>query len=163
VLLVHAMNGVPLPAEHGFPLRIYIPGRDGMKQPKWITRMRAIDGEPRGYWPERGWSQEAIVKTTSVIDTVDKSSVGGIAYAGERGVSKVEVQVDDGPWTQATILAPPLGPLTWILWRYDWPSRPGDHTFRVRAYDGMGALQPTIPRRPHPDGASGIHSVKKRV
>ena len=77
VLLVYAMNGVALPAEHGFPLRIYIPNRHGMKQPKWITRLQAIDREGRGYWPERGWSQEAIVKTTSVIDVVDASSVGG--------------------------------------------------------------------------------------
>lgn len=172
VLLVYEMNGVPLPVEHGFPLRIYIPNRHGMKQPKWITRLRLSDEEGHGYWVDRGWSKEAIVKTTSVIDTVGASmmlgasevlSIGGMAYAGARGIDKVEVQVDDGPWSEAQLVAPPLGPLTWVLWRYDWPYRSGRHTFRVRAYDGMGALQPTIEHGPRPDGASGIHSVTMNV
>jgi DMSO/TMAO reductase YedYZ molybdopterin-dependent catalytic subunit len=169
VLLVYAMNGEPLPAEHGFPLRIYIPNRHGMKQPKWIERLTLTDRDVRGYWVERGWSEEAVVKTTSVIDVVGPSSgeivpVGGMAFAGARGISRVEVQVDDGPWAAATLVTPPLGPLTWVLWRYDWPRvRGGRHTFRVRAYDGTGALQPTIPRQPHPDGASGVHELTRDV
>jgi DMSO/TMAO reductase YedYZ molybdopterin-dependent catalytic subunit len=172
VLLVYEMNGVPLPVEHGFPLRIYIPNRHGMKQPKWITRLRLGDDELRGYWVDRGWSKEAIVKTTSVIDTVGASmmlgaaevlGIGGMALAGARGISKVEVQVDDGAWQEAQLVAPPLGPLTWVLWRYDWPYRAGRHTFRVRAYDGTGALQPTVDHGPRPDGASGIHTVTMNV
>jgi DMSO/TMAO reductase YedYZ molybdopterin-dependent catalytic subunit len=171
-LLVYAMNDVPLAAEHGFPLRIIIPNRYGMKQPKWIRRLRVIDNEGRGYWVERGWNREATVQTTSVIDRVQSSMmigtakalpIGGIAYAGARGISKVEVQVDDGPWTEATLVAPPLSALTWVLWRYDWPYSSGKHTFRVRAYDGTGALQPTRERGPHPDGATGIHSVTMTV
>jgi hypothetical protein len=86
-----------------------------------------------------------------------------MAFAGARGISRVEVQVDDGPWAAATLVTPPLGPLTWVLWRYDWPRVRGRHTFRVRAYDGAGALQPTIPRPPHPDGASGVHELTRDV
>jgi DMSO/TMAO reductase YedYZ molybdopterin-dependent catalytic subunit len=167
-LLVYEMNGVPLPVEHGFPLRIYIPNRYGMKQPKWITRLRVSDQEGRGYWVDRGWSKDAIVGTTSVIDMVRSSMmigdakvlpVGGIAYAGARGISKVEIQVDDGPWEEATLVAPPLSALTWVLWRYDWPYQKGRHAFRVRAYDGSGALQSTRERPPHPDGATGLHAM----
>jgi DMSO/TMAO reductase YedYZ molybdopterin-dependent catalytic subunit len=168
IMLVHEMNGVPLPSEHGYPLRIYIPNRHGMKQPKWLTRLQLTEGPGRGYWVERGWSKDAIVKTTSVIDTVGASMmlgeanvvpVGGMAFAGARGISKVEVQVDDGAWEPADLVAPPLGPLTWVLWRYAWTYQPGRHRFRVRAYDGTGTLQPVVERGPRPDGASGIHSV----
>ena len=171
-LLVYEMNGEPLPEEHGFPLRIYIPNHFGMKQPKWITRMEVIAYEGAGYWVERGWSDTAIPPTTSVIDVValdqyDAQSgilpVGGIAYAGARGISKVEVQVDNGPWTAAELRAPALSPLTWVQWRYDWPSQPGQHTFQVRAYDGSGDLQPVEDSSPHPNGATGIYSVSERV
>ncbi|MDB4955799.1 MAG: oxidoreductase molybdopterin binding protein [Myxococcales bacterium] len=171
-LLVYAMNSVPLPEAHGFPLRIYIPNRHGMKQPKWITELRASDHDGPGYWVDRGWNKDAIPHTTSVIDTVGMSMmlgqarvlpIGGIAYAGARGISKVEVQVDLGPWTEATLVAPPLGPLTWVMWRYEWPYAPGKHTFRVRAYDGTGALQPTREEPPHPDGVAGIHSLTTSV
>jgi DMSO/TMAO reductase YedYZ molybdopterin-dependent catalytic subunit len=162
------MNGVPLPAEHGFPLRIYIPNRHGMKQPKWLTRLKLTEEPGRGYWVERGWSHDAIVKTTSVIDTVGTSMmlgearvvpIGGMAFAGARGISKVEVQADDGPWEQDELISPSVGPLTWVLWRYQWTYQRGRHRFRVRAYDGTGALQPVVERGPRPDGASGIHSV----
>lgn len=164
-LLVYDMNGQPLPAEHGFPLRIYIPNRFGMKQPKWIVRMEAVAEEQDGYWVVRGWSREAIVRTTSVIDVADLPSadaqtvpIGGIAYASERGISKVEVQVDDGPWQEAQLRVPPVSPLMWVQWRYAWPAQPGEHTARVRAYDGTGELQVLEDNSPHPDGATGIHS-----
>ncbi len=171
-LLVYDMNGVPLTAEHGFPLRIYIPNRHGMKQPKWLTRLTVSDHDGAGFWVDRGWSKTAVPHTTSVIDTVGMSMmvgdakvlpVGGIAYAGARGISKVEVQVDEGPWTAATLLTPAVSPLCWVLWRYEWPYAPGRHTFRVRAYDGTGALQPVEERGPRPDGVAGIHSVTTRV
>ena len=169
-LLVYAMNGEPLPVDHGFPLRIYIPNRYGMKQPKWITRIEAIDSEGRGYWVVRGWSKEARPHIVSVIDTiaVDREAdgripIGGIAWAGDRGIQKVEVQVDDGPWEVATLRTPPLGPLTWVQWRYDWPRSAGRHSFRVRATDGTGALQ-TERRSPiHPDGATGYHQVTRVI
>jgi DMSO/TMAO reductase YedYZ molybdopterin-dependent catalytic subunit len=164
-LLVYDMNGVPLPRAHGFPVRIYIPDRYGMKQPKWITRIVAINHAGRGYWVDRGWSREALVNTTSMIDHASVSeaggqlTVGGIAYSGAKGISKVEVQVDDGEWMQAELREPALSPLTWIQWRLDIPSVPGRRDFRVRAYDAAGQLQETSERGARPDGATGIHSL----
>ncbi len=166
-LLVYEMNGEPLTPDHGFPVRIYIPNRYGMKQPKWIMRMTAQPGRGSGYWVDRGWSQEAFVQTTSVIDTVavdhpdpetQTVPVGGIAYSGARGISRVEVQVDEGPWIEAELVTPPLSPLTWVLWRFDWPHETGRHTFRVRAYDGAGKMQIVERDDPRPNGATGIHS-----
>ncbi len=167
-LLVYEMNGEPLPSDHGFPLRIYIPDRYGMKQPKWITHMEAIDQAQLGYWVERGWSQEARAQTVSVIDTVALDSqsgnpatvpVGGIAWAGARGIGKVEVQVDDGPWAAVELRVPPLSLLTWVQWRYDWPYQAGRHIFRVRAYDANGEPQIAGVSDTFPNGATGYHSL----
>jgi DMSO/TMAO reductase YedYZ molybdopterin-dependent catalytic subunit len=169
-LLVYGMNDETLPVEHGFPLRIYIPNRYGMKQPKWITRIEAIDEEGPGYWVERGWSAEARPRIISIIDTVavdqavdEKIPIGGIAWAGDRGIQKVEVQVDDGEWIAAILRTPPLSPLTWVQWRYDWPMIPGSHQFRVRATDGTGTLQIEERSDAHPDGATGYHMVRADV
>ena len=163
-LLVYEMNGEALPAEHGFPLRIYVPGHFGMKQPKWITRMEAIDHKGHGFWVDRNWSATAPVLTTSVIDAVaarDAASglvaVGGIAYSGDKGISRVEVQVDKGPWENAELRLPALSPLTWAQWRYDWKAKPGRHVLRVRAYDGAGQIQVAEDRGTYPDGATGLH------
>ncbi|MEZ4869195.1 MAG: molybdopterin-dependent oxidoreductase [Caldilineaceae bacterium] len=170
-LLVYGMNGETLPVEHGFPLRIYIPNRYGMKQPKWITRIEAIDHQGAGYWVDRGWSAEARPHIISIIDTVAVDAVtaegaipvGGIAWAGDRGIRQVEVQVDDGAWQSAILRTPPLGPLIWVQWRYDWPSQNGQHTFRVRATDGTGALQIGEPSSVRPDGATGYHEVTRTI
>ena len=169
-LLVYGMNGETLPVEHGFPLRIYIPDRYGMKQPKWITRIEAIDDTAEGYWVQRGWNYEARPQIISVIDTLavdeavdGKLPVGGIAWAGDRGIQKVEVQVDDGEWVEAVLRTPPLSPLTWVQWRYDWPMVPGRYTFRVRATDGTGALQIEERRGVRPDGATGYHQMSVEV
>jgi len=169
-LLVYAMNGDPLTAGHGFPLRLYVPGHYGMKLPKWITKMEVIDHSATGYWVDRGWSATAIPQTTSVVDTVgfDKSSLqesdvvplGGIAWAGARGISKVEVQIDDQPWDTAELRSPAVSPLTWIQWRYNWKATTGTHTVQVRATDGTGALQDATSRYPAPEGATGIDSVR---
>jgi DMSO/TMAO reductase YedYZ molybdopterin-dependent catalytic subunit len=157
---------VPLPHEHGFPLRIIIPHRYGMKQPKWILRMELIDREGEGYWVERGWSAEAFVRTTSVIDPIVRSAldeasgllpIGGIGYAGAAGISRIEAQVDDGPWVEAQLRAPALSGLTWVQWRYDWPAVPGRHTFRVRAVDAQGVPQIETREGVRPDGATGLH------
>lgn len=169
-LLVYGMNGKTLPVEHGYPLRIYIPNRYGMKQPKWITRITAIDHAGAGYWVERGWSATARPNIISIIDNVATDSVqdgripvGGIAWAGNRGIRQVEVQVDDGAWQAADLLTPPLSELTWVLWRYDWPRQAGRHTFRVRATDGSGTLQTAERSDPHPSGATGYHTVTATV
>ncbi len=172
-LLVYAMNGQPLLPEHGFPLRIYIPNHYGMKQPKWISQMTAVDKPGPGYWVDRGWSLAAVPQTTSVIDTVSVNSndlkqtgifpLGGIAWAGARGISKVEVQVDNAPWVTAQLRTPTVGPLTWVQWRYDWKAVPGSHTVQVRATDGTGALQVATFSDPGPEGATGIYSVDLHI
>lgn len=169
IMLAYAWDGVPLKREHGFPLRMYIPDVHGMKQPKWIESIEATDHWEPGYWVERGWNNVARMHATSVIDTVavdmtiigaDQHKlvpIGGIAHAGARGISKVEVQVDDGPWQQAE-LRTPLSPLTWVLWRYDWPFQSGKHNFTVRCYEGDGKLQIATPSPAEPNGATGLHS-----
>jgi DMSO/TMAO reductase YedYZ molybdopterin-dependent catalytic subunit len=169
-LLVYGMNGTTLPIEHGYPLRIYRPNRYGMKQPKWITMIEAVPQLGPGYWVDRGWSLEARPQVISVIDTVAKNAsqngkipIGGIAWAGDRGIQKVEVQVDNGPWEAAILRTPPLSPLTWVQWRYDWPSTPGQHRVQVRAVDGHGQMQIGTPADTYPDGATGYDSVTVRV
>jgi DMSO/TMAO reductase YedYZ molybdopterin-dependent catalytic subunit len=169
-LLVYGMNGDTLPIEHGFPLRIYIPNHYGMKQPKWITRIEAIDHEGAGFWVERGWSKQAHPQVISIIDSVTRATgeagpvtLGGIAWAGDRGIQQVEVQVDDGAWSAARLRLPLLSPLTWVQWRYDGPVPPGRHTFRVRATDGTGALQVGAAAPPAPSGATGYHTLTATV
>ncbi|HLY28119.1 MAG TPA: molybdopterin-dependent oxidoreductase [Aggregatilineales bacterium] len=168
-LLVYAMNGMALPDIHGFPLRIYTPNRYGMKNPKWVTTLEAIRDPYDGYWEVRGWDKQAIVKTTSVIDAVSSAKtpdgsvpVGGIAFAGKRGISKVEVALDSGDWQQAE-LKEPLSPLTWRLWRINTQATKGPHSFRVRATDGTGAVQTSQVADLHPDGASGYNSIEADV
>ncbi|MEJ2633997.1 MAG: molybdopterin-dependent oxidoreductase [Calditrichia bacterium] len=174
-ILVFEMNGKSLPPAHGFPLRIYIPDLYGMKQPKWIIHIRAIakpDSAHFGFWEDNGWSKQAVARTTSVIDTVDEKTaepgadlipIGGIAWAGGRGISKVEIQIDDGPWVQAELRDPPLSPLTWVQWRYNYPPKKGKHIARVRAYDGDGKLQILKSESSFPDGASGIDTYSFQI
>lgn len=167
IMLTYAWDGLPLPAEHGFPLRIYIPDRYGMKQPKWIRSIEAIDHDEEGYWVQRGWDAVAQMRATSVIDTIganmmlveaDQATripVGGIAHAGARGISRVQVRVDDGEWQDAE-LRTPLSPTTWVIWRYEWPFLPGDHTFTVRCFEGDGTPQLETRAPPTPSGATGL-------
>ncbi|MEW5895549.1 MAG: molybdopterin-dependent oxidoreductase [Candidatus Omnitrophota bacterium] len=166
-LLVYGLNGKTLSVEQGFPLRIFIANRYGMKQPKWITQIKAVETIDEGYWVERGWSFEAHPQTVSVIDIIVKTAqsdgtipIGGIAWAGDRGIQKVEIQIDGGEWTEVKLLNPPLSPLAWVLWRYDWPFQPGRHTFRVRAVDGTGKIQAENRSDPHPAGATGYHQIE---
>jgi len=174
VMLAYAWDGVPLLTEHGFPLRVYVPDVYGMKQPKWIESIEATDHWEPGYWVVRGWDEVARMKATSVIDTVAADAtvagaqgevlvpIGGIAHAGARGISKVELQVDNGPWQQAE-LRTPLSDLTWVIWRYNWPFQAGEHTFTVRCWDGSGTAQIVAPSPPEPNGASGLHSIRRRI
>lgn len=167
ILLCYAMDGRPLRVFHGFPLRIWIPDVYGMKQPKWIVGLEATETYQPGYWVERGWDETAQVKATSAIDTVAVKAtfqrggqrfvpVGGMAYAGARGISRVEVRVDGGPWQEAA-LRKPLAQTTWVIWRYDWPFAAGDHSFEVRCFEQDGTPQLEAVQPPHPDGASGLH------
>ena len=132
--------------------------------------LEVIDHAGPGYWVERGWSREARPNIVSVIDTVAVDAVengripiGGIAWAGDRGIQKVEVRVDDGPWEEAQMRTPPLSNLTWVQWRYDWSGDSGRHTFTVRATDGTGELQTEEINDPHPSGATGYHSLTTSI
>ena len=173
IMLCYAWDGRLLPFDHGFPLRIWLPDRFGMKQPKWITGIEVTDQYVPGYWVERSWDEIAQVKAVSVIDTVAVNDViqtgsqqlipvGGIAFAGARGISKVEVSVDNGPWQQAQLRSP-LSETTWVLWRYEWPFQEGRHTFAVRCVEAGGAPQIEEVRGNRPSGATGIHRVKTRI
>ncbi|MHB1004071.1 MAG: molybdopterin-dependent oxidoreductase [Chloroflexota bacterium] len=161
-LLVYGMNGAILPAGHGYPLRILIPDRYGMKQPKWILSLEAISEHRPGFWEERDWSEEARPQIMSQVDSPSLGerrgeilTFGGIAWAGARGIRKVELKIDEGPWVETTLRVPALGPLAWTQWRYDWPATPGQHRLRVRATDGSGTPQSAEPRDPQPEGATG--------
>lgn len=172
-MLAYAWDGLPLPEDHGFPLRVYIPDVHGMKQPKWIESIEAMDHWEPGYWVVRGWDKVAKMKATSVIDTIavdmtiisaDQRKlvpIGGIAHAGARGISKVEMRVDDGPWQEATIRTP-LSQTTWVIWRYDWPFQPGKHAFTVRCYDGSSTPQIVQAMPPAPSGASGLFTKSQK-
>ena len=168
IMFCYAWDGNILPKDHGFPLRIWIPDLYGMKQPKWITSIEVTDEYRDGYWVERNWDKVARVKATSVIDTVAVNAIiedgnerlvpiGGISYAGARGISKVELRVDGGVWEEAQLRAP-LSETTWVIWRYEWPFAGGDHTFEVRCAEADGTPQIEESRRARPDGSSGIHS-----
>ena len=171
-LLAVGMNGQPLPVNHGFPVRMVVPGLYGyVSACKWITEIElstftAFDA----YWVPRGWAQQAPIKTESRIDTPrDGKSrpagsvvVGGVAWAQHRGITKVEVQVDDGAWVETT-LAATVSSDTWREWSYAWQASPGEHRLRVRATDGTGATQTSTPASPAPDGASGWHSIRVNI
>jgi DMSO/TMAO reductase YedYZ molybdopterin-dependent catalytic subunit len=173
VMLCYAWDGLPLEVKHGFPLRIYLPNHYGMKQPKWITRIEAIPAWEEGYWVRRGWDKDALMKATSVIDTIATEAIyqrdgaqfvpiGGIAHAGDRGISTVEIKVDDGEWTPA-LLRKPLSETTWVIWRYDWPFSEGLHTFTVRCVDGDGVAQIVDTAPPRPSGATGLDTIDRSV
>ena len=170
IMLCYAWDGEALPFDHGFPLRIWLPDRYGMKQPKWIVDIEVTDEYEEGYWVERGWDEVARVKATSVIDTVAVRNVveadgqrlvpvGGIAFAGARGISGVQVRVDGGPWQDAQLRSP-LSETTWVIWRYDWPFAAGDHTFEVRCAEADGTPQIEEEQGNRPSGATGIHNRK---
>ena len=173
IMLCYAWDGNTLPVDHGFPLRIWLPDRFGMKQPKWITGLEFIDEYREGYWVERNWDEVAQVKTTSVIDTVAVDSVyevlgqkfipvGGISWGGDRQISMVEVRVNGGPWEEAHLRSP-LSETTWVIWRYDWPYEAGEHHFQVRCAEGDGTPQIEEMNTPRPSGSTGIHSVIEDV
>ncbi|MBI5957402.1 MAG: molybdopterin-dependent oxidoreductase [Chloroflexi bacterium] len=173
VMLAYHWDGIPLLYEHGYPLRIYIPDRYGMKQPKWITDIEVIEHDEEGYWVERGWDKVAQMRATSVVDVAASDSlfeqdgvtyvpVGGIAHAGARGISKVEVKVDDGEWAEARLRSP-LSDTTWVIWRYDWPFSDGRHVFEVRCYEGDGTPQIAERQSSHPSGATGIDRLSRNM
>ena len=171
-LLAIRMNGEPLPFEHGFPVRVVVPGLYGfVSATKWVTELKVTTyAADVAYWTPRGWSATGPIKTASRIDVPKAGAVvkagtvavAGVAWAQHTGVSKVEVQVDQQPWTAAR-LAADASIDTWRQWVYEWQATPGSHDIRVRAYDAKGQVQSPLEAPPAPDGATGIHVVNVRV
>ena len=186
-LVAYEMNGEPLPKRHGFPLRLIVPGLYGEKNPKWLTRIELLDeADGRlhrrhgcGFYKEQGWGRQGdSIPTHSRFDApqvrgdhfeapfqVGKPvEVRGMAFGGDRGISKVEISSDDGEtWDDAEITKPGTK-LSWSLWSYQWmPDKEGETTFVVRATDGNGKLQISEYRDQVPDGATGLHHVRALV
>ena len=174
-LLAYSMNDQPLPAKHGYPLRAVIPGFYGMMNPKWINRMSVVGSVYDGYWQTRGWTNSPTIYTESFIVMPSESSVSlsqnggsiivaGYAFAGDRGISKVEVSFDNGRTWQAAELKKPLSNLTWALWAYEWkPSGAGEYQIVARATDGGGQVQTSAVAGTFPNGATGYVSALVQV
>ena len=171
-LVAVAMNGEPLPAEHGFPARLIVPGLYGyVSATKWLAEIELTTLESfDAYWVPLGWAKEAPILTQSRVDTPrDGASIepgmvpiAGVAWAPDRGISAVEVQVDESGW-QAAELSVPISDATWVQFVYRWQATSGEHALRVRATDGDGVVQTADRTRPDPDGARGHHTIRVRV
>jgi DMSO/TMAO reductase YedYZ molybdopterin-dependent catalytic subunit len=175
-LLAYEMNGAPLPDRHGYPLRMIVPGYFGEKNVKWLTRLEVTDENAKGFYEAQGWGPDFIVPTRSRIDVPDDwmfvslskvtapIEVKGIAFGGERGVSRVELSFDDGQtWSDAEIYYSG-GNLAWSLWKAQWkPATTGDYPLLVRATDGKGDVQEWEEDRGPFSGVSGLHRINVRV
>ena len=171
-LLAVAMNGTALPVEHGFPARMVIPGLYGyVSATKWVTDIEVTTfADATAYWAERGWSQQAPIKTESRIDVPAIGStlrpgptqVAGVAWAQHKGVAAVEVRVDRGPWHEARLAAVPDID-TWRQWVFQWQATPGNHVLEARATDKTGYTQTALQAQPPPNGASGYPSAAVTV
>jgi len=171
-LVAVAMNGEPLPPEHGFPARLIVPGLFGyVSATKWLTTigLTTLEGF-NGYWVPLGWAKEAPILTQSRIDVPRSGSslpagsvaVAGVAWAPDRGISAVEVKVDDEAWRVAEV-STPISDATWVQWLYRWEATSGEHRVSVRATDGDGDVQTDRVTRPPPDGARGHHTIRVTV
>ena len=171
-MLAVAMNGSVLPVEHGFPVRMVIPGLYGyVSACKWITDIEVTTfAANSAYWAQRGWDQQAPIKTESRIDVptgqnpirAGRTSVAGVAWAQHRGIEAVEVRVDRGQWQQARLAAVPDID-TWRQWAWDWDAAPGNHLIEARATDKTGYTQTAMQAPPEPNGATGYPSVQVSV
>jgi DMSO/TMAO reductase YedYZ molybdopterin-dependent catalytic subunit len=172
-LVAVAMNGAALPVEHGFPARLVVPGLYGyVSATKWVTDIEVTTfSRASAYWVNEGWSQQAPIKTESRIDVPTGNSplgkgpvmVAGVAWAQHKGIAAVEVQVDKGPWNEATLAAVP-GLDTWRQWTWQWASpTPGNHVIQARATDKTGYTQTSAIAAVAPNGASGYPSVQVTV
>lgn len=173
-LMAYEMNGQQLTDDHGYPARMLIPDIYGMKNAKWITTMTLVDTEFEGFWEKQGWDNVATIRTESAItfpadgDQIQagqKLTLKGFAFAGARGIKKVEVSTDNGQsWSEATV-KPALSDTSWSLWRIDWdvPSGSKSYILQVRATDGKGELQSKNGEPPFPIGSSGFHTISLRA
>jgi DMSO/TMAO reductase YedYZ molybdopterin-dependent catalytic subunit len=173
VFLAFKMNGKDLPRVHGYPLRAIVPGIYGMKNVKWLSKIEVVNFDFKGYWERRGWSDEAIIPITSqILMPMDRKTIplgdyviGGVAFGGRHGISKVQVSLDGGKnWYEAE-LKKPLSKWSWVLWSYHWrPAKENGYTIKVRGVDLSGKVQesPSLLGKitgSFPDGPKGIHSV----
>jgi len=172
VLVAYDLDRAPLPNAHGFPARIVLPGHYGMKGPKWLDSIQLVDHESGGYWEMQGWDHNAVVKTTARFDVprdgdivkLGTVSLNGVAFAGTRGVSKVEYSTDGGKSWTAADFKPPLSQLTWVLWSAAWtPGGEGSYELQVRATDGSGSPQDPKDSPSYPNGAAGYHTIRINV
>jgi DMSO/TMAO reductase YedYZ molybdopterin-dependent catalytic subunit len=175
-LVAYGFGGDALLREHGFPARLIVPGLYGMKNVKWLDGIEVVGQDYRGYWEERGWDPTATVRTLSTVDTGNSALgnpsqvpaesgevvLGGYAFAGARGISRVELNIDDSGW-QAAHLKASTSDITWQPWRFAWNASSADHLVSVRTFDGTGAMQPAESSPPHPAGASGWHTLRIHV
>jgi hypothetical protein len=161
-----------LPAEHGFPARLIVPGLFGyVSATKWLTNIELTTWEAfDAYWVPLGWAKEGPILTQSRIDLPREGAslaagevvVAGVAWAPDRGVQAVEVQVDGGGW-EAAELSVAISDATWVQWQFPWTASPGGHALQVRATDGEGTIQEARQTRPPPDGARGYHTIQVTV
>jgi hypothetical protein len=162
------MNGEPLPAEHGFPVRMVVPGLYGyVSATKWVVKLEVTRyDKATAYWTREGWSERGPIKLESRIDVVKPSGTGmvaaGVAWHQHVGVRGVEVRIDDGDW-QAAELSTPISADTWVQWRLPWTASKGDHTLAVRAIGADGEVQTAKTADVVPDGATGYHTVQVTV
>lgn len=170
-IVAYEMNGVPLNSSHGYPVRLIVPDIYGMKNVKWITKIELTAQDYKGFWQNQGWSDEAIIKTTSRIDVPDdrasiapgKNYIAGIAFAGARGIRQIEISVDGGKSWHKALVKKALSPYSWILWAWEWDSlkaaKGQNYQIKVRATDGQGKVQDAQVSEVLPDGASGLHTI----
>ncbi len=168
-MLAVAMNGRPLPIEHGFPVRTVVPGLYGyVSATKWVVDMEVTTFDKAvGYWTTKGWSAEGPVKIASRIDvprsgdgvTAGEVSIGGVAWHQHTGIEAVEVQVDGSAWERAELGETPSVD-TWVQWKVTLDVPEGDHTVRVRAIGKDGQTQTDVVRAPDPDGSTGLHTIE---
>lgn len=167
-LVAVRMNDTTLPQGHGFPARLLVPGIYGMKHVKWIKDIEVVATDFQGYWQTRGWSDAAPIRLTSRIDTPldgvalhakKPTYIAGVAFSGNKGISEVDVSLDNGTTWQPALLKRPLSNLTWVLWELPWTPSTGGHTILVRAIDMEGNVQDPSQAPPLPDGSSGYHTI----
>ena len=171
-LLAVGMNGEALPLEHGFPVRMVVPGLYGyVSATKWVVELKVTKfSEDQGYWTPRGWDAKGPIKLASRIDTplsgasvaAGTVAIAGVAWEQHVGVKSVEVRVDNGPWVTAT-LADSISADTWRQWVYRWPATAGSHKIQVRATDASGNTQRQALQPPAPNGSEGWHSITVSV